>query len=382
MDFDNYYSALDSFADEIDENELLDDPLLYLHRLKGSGGLADACAEFRAQMLTDSEIENVSPWFQIGYFPDRDERLRAAWWVLYQEVIYTFERRSLRRECARYQSDQPLFKGAPKLFSAIRRRAENDSPDYELIDDGAVESINESEVYQVEDGFAKLTTYLPASIPAWAREAFARAPRYLRLNPYRYYDTKPLQKLEEVAIVPANPHWMATVALFPNHKQFACYQLENCDPKDDMAQARDYQLRHVRRLEISAQRRQGGHLSMMIEELCRDDDPNGVMVGRCIHLDTHAVVGTPMRDVQLDHLDLAINAYENADRDRRMKDSLQNGKVVDATFRTHLYRIEKIPFTELFGFAERFLRSRVLLREWATEVIGPNFAKQIAVPGG
>lgn len=51
--------------------------------------------------------------------------------------------------------------------------------------------------------------------------------------------------------------------------------------------------------------------------------------------------------------------------------------LVDATFRTHLYRIERIPFPSLFAFAERFLLSRVLLREWINDALGAEFAATI-----
>ena len=44
------------------------------------------------------------------------------------------------------------------------------------------------------------------------------------------------------------------------------------------------------------------------------------------------------------------------------------GKVQDATFRTHLFRIERAPLESLFEFCAMFLRSSVLLREWVSEL--------------
>lgn len=110
----------------------------------------------------------------------------------------------------------------------------------------------------------------------------------------------------------------------------------------------------------------------MIEELPRSDDPNGLMVARCIHLDTRDPAGTPLKDVKLQHLDLAINVYFNDDRTKRFEGSLQNGKVQDATFRTHLFRIEDTPFASLFDYCEMFLRSRVLLSEWLNELFAES----------
>jgi len=107
---------------------------------------------------------------------------------------------------------------------------------------------------------------------------------------------------------------------------------------------------------------------MMIEELPRGDDQAGVMVARCIHLDTRAAVGTPMADARLQHLDLAINVYLDDDRTRRMSGTLQTGRVQDATFRTHLLRVENVPFPALFGFAEMFLTSSHLRSEWLADL--------------
>jgi hypothetical protein len=109
---------------------------------------------------------------------------------------------------------------------------------------------------------------------------------------------------------------------------------------------------------------------MMIEELPRSDDPNGFMAARCIHLDTRDPAGTPFDKVEMQHLDLALNVYCGHDRAARFGQTLQGGKVQDATFRTHLFRIECAPFLALFTFCEIFLRSRVLLSEWFNELFG------------
>jgi hypothetical protein len=174
-------------------------------------------------------------------------------------------------------------------------------------------------------------------------------------------------RLREVALVPANPRWLTNLALFPNTRTFASYKLEDCDPKDRM-QYLDYHLHNIRRLEVTAQRREADYLTMMIEELPSDDDASNLMVGHCIHLDTRARVGTPMTEARLKHIDLAINVYRGEDRSARMADSLQNGKVRDATYRTHLVRVEDVPFPAVFSFAEMFLKSRHLLGEWFADL--------------
>jgi len=65
-----------------------------------------------------------------------------------------------------------------------------------------------------------------------------------------------------------------------------------------------------------------------------------------------------------------LNVYTGNDRTNRFAQSLQHGKVVDATCRTHLFRIEQASFVALFSFCEMFLRSRVLLSEWLNDLFG------------
>jgi hypothetical protein len=53
---------------------------------------------------------------------------------------------------------------------------------------------------------------------------------------------------------------------------------------------------------------------------------------------------------------------------RPVANTLQHGKAQDATYRTHLYRIEDVPFPALFVFAALFLRSKTLLGEWLDDL--------------
>ena len=344
---------------------------LFVAGLKGQSADAEACVAFRRAVATEAELASMTGYLDIGYFPDPDETCRRAWWLFMLDINHAGDNLELEAVCEPYRRDQPLFQGAPKLFKHIRRKQSDGGdgePDYELIEEAAVRSVQDSEVFALNPGFAKLAPQLRAQIPALARSQFSMAPRYLRLDPQAWYAEQPMMRLEEAAIVPADPSWMRTLGLFPGMKDFAAYVLEDCDLKADMAQYRDFHLGRIRRLEVSAQRRKPDYLTMMLEELPRGDDPNGLMVSRCIHLDTLAPVGTPMAEARLQHLDLAINIYRGDDRQARMDDSLQNGKVRDATYRTHLYRSEGIPFPVLFTFAGMFFRSQVLLGQWLADL--------------
>lgn len=366
MDIEEYLNAVNGFAEDMNRKDASFE--LYISDLKTTSATANDCVAFRHEVATPTELASVVGYLATGLFPDPSAERRKAWWLFTFDITRASTSLALEKACEPYTQTQPLFVGAPRLFREIRSRENSGSPDFELIADRAISSVDDSEVYSVGTGYSKLVPQLHSRIPAWARKYFPHTPRYVRLNPWEFHHEQPLLMLMEAALVPANPNWLSTLALFPGMKTFAAYVLQDCCPSENREQYIDYHVHDVRRLEVTAQRREADYLSMMIEELPRDDDPNGLMVGRCIHLDTRATVGTPMAEARLKHLDLAINVYRGLDRAARVADSLQDGKVRDATYRTHLFRIEDVPFPALFGFAEMFLRSRYLLTEWLADI--------------
>jgi len=147
-------------------------------------------------------------------------------------------------------------------------------------------------------------------------------------------------------------------------KEGASYILDDCSPKENLQQYWELHIKKIKRLEVIAKRSNNGNLSMMIEEIT-DIDSHGLLFGRCIHLDTDSKFGTDFENSILNHLDLAINIYEDEAAKKRLDDNLASGQVTtDASYRTHLLRVEKIPFKALFGFVVSFFKSQTLINEW------------------
>ena len=325
---------------------------------------------FRTSILSPHEENSLSGYLAIGFFAGRARRERLAAFAMSFEVAHEAARLEVMRQCRRYSHTQPLFQNVPSLVGRIRRK-DSGRQDYELIDVAAVGSVSGSEIYRAGSGFTKLCSFLSSGIVNWAQKEWPSAPIFVRLDADVFSTVQPQQLLTEATLVPANPRWLKGFSLRTGMKDFACYELQDRPVSDGQAEYWDYHVRHLRRLEIHIVRREDDYLSMMIEELPRFDDPNGLMIGRCIHLDTRDPVHTPLGEVQMQHLDLAINVYAGDDRQKRFRQSLQNGKVQDASFRTHLFRIEGIPFLSLFAFCEMFLESKILLSEWLNELGAP-----------
>lgn len=380
MDIDAYLKEVDHLARVSVDNGIAPQDLI-----EKPGNHADSvtdCIICRESLLTSQEENDLSGYLVLGLFTGRARRQRQATFAFCFDVQHAADLLTIRRQCERYDRTQALFTGAPELFDKIRTREDGGGPDLELIDLDAVQSVAGSEIYRAGQGFTRLSPYLSPGIVTWARTTYPKRPTFIRLDPHQFHTSQPPQLLTEATLVPANPKWLSGFSLRKGMKDFAAYTLIERPPADSPAEFWDYRIRHLRRLEIHVARRRDDYLSMMIEELPRPDDPNGFMTAQCIHLDTRDPVCTPLDEVELQHLDLALNVYCGDDRTARFDQSLQDGKVYDATFRTHLFRIERAPFQALFSFCEMFLRSRVLLGEWLNELFGDKPDASSEAAGG
>ena len=175
--------------------------------------------------------------------------------------------------------------------------------------------------------------------------------------------------------MPANPNWWKNLTIHNRAKEGASYILDDCSPKENYRQYWELHIKNIKRLEVVAKRNNNGNLSMMIEELTGIDN-HGLMFGRMIHLDTDSAYGTEFEESKLNHLDLAINIYEGDIAKKRLEDNLAEGnKSTSASYRTHLLRIEDIPFKGLFGYVTSFLKSQTLVNEWFEDQFQQNDSK-------
>lgn len=92
-----------------------------------------------------------------------------------------------------------------------------------------------------------------------------------------------------------------------------------------------------------------------------------------IHCDTACAQGEDVAaEAVAKHIDLAINVYVGPNREMRLSQRLGDGKITDASFRTHLFRIDDAHLRTVLQIAEYFLQSKVLLKEWFSEQFGSD----------
>lgn len=370
MEIEIFYKKLEEVAEEIIKQGVSTHEYLEELIQKNDSTITDLI-NFRKEFVDSGDQEKVMPYLVIGFFNKYSGIERITCFLLTFEIDEIRTKNSWKKRCELYSLEQPLFIKEPTLFDFIRKK-DNESFDLELIDFNYFEQINESEIVKYRDSYSIVEYSLNPTILTWANATFSNKSLYVRLNPYEVYDQRPDQKLFESILVPANPNWWKKLTIYNRTKEGASYVLDDCTPKENPLQYWELHIKNINRLEVIAKRNNSGNLSMMIEEITGIDH-NGILIGRMIHLDSDNEYGHDFENAILNHLDLAINIYEGENAKNRLNDNLANGnRTTDASYRTHLLRIEDIPFKGLFGFVTSFFRSKILINEWFEDQFREN----------
>lgn len=317
---------------------------------------------FRAQFIGEHEENIALAYFPIGHFTNYCKLERMACFCVGLEAEYIKGIINLQRKCELYSEDQPLFKANPSLFQHVRGR--------ELVDYSVFQRINDSEIIHFNNQYGYIDGYVPLTVLGWMSNNRPQSPIYIRVNPHVVYSTQPPQKLFESQLIPPNPKWWHELSIYNrSHEGCSFFLDKSVNPKDSYDEDWEYHCQNIRRLDVIAKRDGDGNLSMMIEELVEHKNivspTERYIVGHMIHLDTDAIIGTSFHESKLNHLDLAINIYTGSNAESRLLTNLANGeKVTDASFRTHLLRVENINFSDIFAFAYSFFKSKTLVDEW------------------
>jgi hypothetical protein len=352
VDLDQYFRYFDDLVAAAARSDQSVHEWLH-HLLACHDELATRIVEQRQSVLEEVDRERVVGLMATGFFQNLalDERIAAFTVAL--ELEQAVQRLRLEQRFATYRSEQPLFRAQPGLLVSAR--------DHELLPITTLGPIDDDGVVKVGQTFCRLDQMLPAAIVRWAQETHLGSPIFIRVDPEIASQTRPRPLVQEAVLVPADPRWWNGLALYPRKKTGGVYRLDPPDrPGDDAEAYLEYHNRGLRRLETIAQRSKVTYLSMMLEEL---ELSNGLLIGRCIHCDTSAPFGTTPGEARLAHIDLAVNVYAGPTVETRLGEHLSNGKVVDATFRTHLLRLESVPADTVLSLAFMFFRSNRLVTE-------------------
>jgi hypothetical protein len=348
--------ATNSVSHSFLENLWLNDPKL-LARLLWA----------RKAFMTDSDKSKGSPYLDTGYFREFSADDRLILFVLSLEIEHGVHKKEMGSRLQPYSKEHALFKAAPDLWSHVRVSGERPA---DLVNSQELQFVPGTEFVRFCHLFAELDYGLNPRLVEWFRQKFPKNPLYVRLHPSRVFSSQPPSRLNEAIIKPIDPEWWTRMEVYPGQLTGLALELVvPLSPQDDPEAWWEHKIKGIRRWEMSVKRSKSDYISAMLEELVHRDAFQEV-IGYCIHLDSNATVGTTADKASLMHLDLAINWYPGERGMQRLTQRLDQGKVETAT-RTHLLRVENIPFTALFEIASNFLVSRVLLREWLSAQNAP-----------
>ena len=316
----------------------------------------------RKCFIADSDKLKATPFLPIGFFQGESVEDRLVLFTIAFEAEAQIHSKQMAARLAGYNRDQPLFQKLPSLWGSVRMTGQRDA---ELINASDLEFIDGTELVRFNRCFARIDFGLNPGLVRWIKREFPCAPLYIRLDPRQAFDELPPSLLQEAIVRPIDPDWWSSLKIYPGNSSGCAQVLQPPDsPKDDFEKWWEFHVKGIRALQMSVQRRTGGNLSAMIEELSRPSGNIEQIFGLMVHMDTDAAVGTTANKAILNHLDLALNWYPNAAGQVRLGERLDQGMVTDATERTHLLRIENIPFSAFFTITTAYFASKVLLREW------------------
>lgn len=351
-EFEAYESNLDRLSDIVAQRDAsVHEQLEY--QLAAKSVEAEQLLRVRTHMISGADQDRVSGLLPTGFFRDLPSDQRIAAFLVSLDLADRTERRSLRSRFAKYQCDMPLFVGRADLLANARKQ--------ELIDFNALGEIRGDGLVALSAGFGRLDPMLPASLVQTMATAYKGKPLFVRLDPQQTWMQRPQQVLIETTLVPATPRWWRKLALRTRESTGGKYKLEPpSSPADDLEGYWEYYAKGIRRIETIAQREKTDYLTFMLEEL--QEVRPGLLVGRCIHLDTDAGVGASPEVAPVLHADLSINVYEGSEAKDRLDSELRIEKV-GATFRTHLLRVESVSFDIAALWSHLFFVSRQLRRD-------------------
>lgn len=319
----------------------------------------DAIDVLSTEISPDTK-ERASNWLSVGCF-DRigmstDQKLCAI--CLSLEAEYERELGDVTRQCTEYTGDEPIFED--RELNNLRKD--------DLVDIRGLQRLPNTNIILVGKKWAYIDSRIPLQFHEWLERCFKDCVSSVRVSPDRLYDMRPPQMVVECVITPGQYRWWNKLGRYIGDENGSMYELLGTDV-NNYSDYYDYNALHVRRLETIAKRKKAEYFSMMIEELSEYHNPldpsRHYVVGRMIHLDTEAPLGATIEDAVLKHIDLAFNLYVDDNATLRMSQTLADGqKVTKAKPRTHVLRVDHVPFKTIFKFAESFFRSKTLVAEW------------------
>ncbi len=322
--------------------------------------LARSLVGLRHQFIVDSDVEDVRPFLESDDLSAWEFNQRPAVLLVWDDIVSECRRIAVLRACETYSLRQPLFEQSPTISELIDWDA---PPELLLINDLPWVDDHSGFLAANRDWWGRPSILLRDELITYLRRRATTFEVAIRLDTYTLTPAN-VFSVQEAIVRQADPKWWQKLAIHPGGKKYSEYKL---DGTGSLWEQNDYR-QGVRRLEVSFLRRNSGQLMASIEELARYG-PN-LLIGLMLHCDSSSPIGTDWDSGVLGHIDGAINIYTEAVALERFEQRHTHGKVINASIRTHLFRINCVPVRVITELAQLFFHSESLIQEWLRDQFG------------
>ena len=272
------------------------------------------------------------------------------------------------RSFEKYSEDQPLFKLYPELLV-----------DTEYIFGNVVNDLNNIKQYYT-DGHKFWGIPYKGSILCLVDDSELyscvmlsdASETKIHVDPYRFYNQRLHEFFTKGITRWVDPHWKSrkqlrkgqTGSVFePSYyvedllvDEVYCYFIEKIWDVGSI------------RLEVSIKNNDKNGFIILVEEL-KYLFTDAILVGRCIHLDISE--GEIDSNSIMNHIDFAINYYLGESENERLGVNISTGgDVVEASFRSHVIRLNEVRFEQFPKLCVSFINNKRLAMEFIYDLLG------------
>lgn len=364
-EFDEYQNLINKIAEYAFNNDIKPQ-LEYISKILELGDnnikndINHAIYLRRELGIIEDEVHNFHSIINAGSklyanFEDVD----ATFCVSY-DISCVVNRYNLKKECEPYKSSDDIFVYCPSLLKLI-------SETRELINISEMINSPYSRILNFDVRKIKISNRLNPMLVDYLKTTYPQNTLWVRIDKNNYGEHI-WEYLTEAIIRSEKSGWYKDMRIFNGENRKGTYsypetliRLGFSKKEGDRLIQNGYKENGEITLQTFFKRDNNGLLSGSIEELTPIKYDN-VLITRYLHLTSTSPIGEKWEKANLAHIDGAINVYFDDNANKRQTKHLD--EKVKSECRTHLFRIENIPITELLTISKLFFKGLAIVEEW------------------
>lgn len=371
-EFDEYESLIKKISEYAIKNNISSE-IEYISKIYRSANeeikqAINKAIELRTELgYLDKEVANLHVLLGAGsQLYSNFENIDVAFCVSYDICCYV-NQKSLIKECEKYKDNNSIFLTYPNLRNLI-------SCNKELIDISKINNSQTSRILKNEDMIIKISDRINPKLIHYLKSKYPNNQLFVRIDKENYGENTH-EFIYESVMRSEQSNWYKNMRIYNGENRIGHYTYPEtiidlgftkveADSIIKKMSENGFEETNKYILQTFFKRDNNNLLSGSIEEMKTLKSDN-TLVSKHIHLTSVSEVGTDWEEGILAHIDGAINVYFGDNAKKRLSKNLD--EKVKADCRTHLFRIDNIPITELLPIAKLFFKGLALVEEWEND---------------